>query len=92
MVGMNSAGVDAEAEALRAKEPLAQVPLRSPVASMLKAGGHLRWRILMIVVVLASVAVPLRTALLQVSAPARYVLGWTTRRAGPCAGSSASSR
>lgn len=67
MVGMNSAGVDTEAEALRTKDPLAQVLLRSPLASMLKADGHLRWRILMIVVVLASVAVPLRTALLQVA-------------------------
>jgi len=40
---------------------------RGPVARMLATGGQLRWRVLMIVVLLASIAFPLRRALLQVA-------------------------
>ena len=51
----------------RKDESLARILSHGPVARMLTTGGQLRWRILMILILLASVAVPLRRALLQVA-------------------------
>ncbi|MEQ1353728.1 MAG: DUF389 domain-containing protein [Candidatus Acidiferrum sp.] len=67
LVGMNSAGVNSEAEASRAGDSLSSALLRSPVFQSLAGAGHLRWRVLMLAVVLGLIAVPLRTALLQVA-------------------------
>ena len=50
----------------------AEAPARTapgnPMRRTLAAGGQLRWRILMILILLGSIAVPLRRALLQVAA------------------------
>ncbi|MEO8049271.1 MAG: DUF389 domain-containing protein [Acidobacteriota bacterium] len=70
LIGMNSSDIDAEAAASRTNDALAQRILRSPLARIFTSGTHLRWRILMIVIVLGSVAVPLRKALLQVAGEA----------------------
>ncbi len=70
LIGMNSADIDAEVAASRTNDALAQRILRSPLARIFTSGTHLRWRILMIVIVLGSVAVPLRKALLQVAGEA----------------------
>ncbi len=53
--------------AAREDEPLARILPHGRVARMLATGGHLRWRILMILILLGSIAVPLRRALLQVA-------------------------
>jgi uncharacterized hydrophobic protein (TIGR00271 family) len=67
LIGMNSADIEAEATESRTHDVLAQMLLRSPVGRFFSSGMHLRWRILMIVVVLGSLAIPLRQALLQVA-------------------------
>jgi len=66
-VGMRTSEVQQAMVAARGNEWLARILSRGPVARMLTTGGQLRWRILMIMVLLASVAVPLRRALLQVT-------------------------
>ena len=67
LIGMNSSDIDAEAVASRTNDALAQRLFRSPLAKLFTSGTHLRWRILMIVIILGAVAVPLRKALLQVA-------------------------
>ena len=51
----------------RGDEPLARVLSHSPIAKMLATHGQLRWRILMVLFLLGSIAVPLHRALLQVA-------------------------
>ena len=67
LVGMGTAEVQQAMMQPRGSEPLARVLSRGPVARMLSTGGQLRWRVLMMLVLLGSVAVPLRRALLQVA-------------------------
>ena len=67
LVGMSDAEVQKTMLAARGGEPLAHRLSRSPLARILATGGQLRWRILMLLIVLASIAVPLRKALLQVA-------------------------
>lgn len=67
LVGMSDAEVQKAMLAARGDEPLAHKLSRSPIARVLATGGQLRWRILMLLILLASVAVPLRKALLQVA-------------------------
>jgi len=70
LVGMNSPDVRAEMELARKGEPFAETLLQGPLARVLSKGGRLHWRILMLVVLLAAIAVPLRTALKQVAGEA----------------------
>jgi uncharacterized hydrophobic protein (TIGR00271 family) len=67
LVGMDSIGVQRAMLAFRENESLARMLSRGPVARMLATGGRMRWRVLMLLVLLASLAVPLRRALLQVA-------------------------
>ncbi|HTR66431.1 MAG TPA: DUF389 domain-containing protein, partial [Terriglobales bacterium] len=67
LVGMNTVEVHEATVTARGNESLARMLSHGPVARMLATGGQLRWRILMILVLLASIAVPLRRALLQVA-------------------------
>lgn len=67
MVGMTTPEVRKAVLTSRGNERLARVLSHGPAARMLATGGQLRWRILMMVVLLASIAVPLRRALLQVA-------------------------
>ena len=53
--------------ASRGDEPLARFLSHRGLARIMATGGHLRWRVLMIVILLAAIAVPLRRALLQVA-------------------------
>ena len=66
-VGMRTSEVQEAMVASRGNEWLARILSHGPVARMLATGGQLRWRALMLMVLLASVAVPLRSALLQVT-------------------------
>ncbi|MEO8660833.1 MAG: DUF389 domain-containing protein [Bryobacteraceae bacterium] len=67
LLGMNPSTLAVGADSPRAHDRLARILLHSPLARLLTAGAQLRWRIVMILLLLASVAVPLRTALLQVA-------------------------
>jgi uncharacterized hydrophobic protein (TIGR00271 family) len=68
LAGMRTAEVEKMAFASRGDEVMARFLTRGPFAGVMATGGQLRWRILMMVVLLASIAVPLRRALLQVAA------------------------
>lgn len=68
LVGMSTPEVRQVMVASRGHESLARILSHGPVAWMLATGGQLHWRILMLLILLASVAVPLRRALLQVAA------------------------
>jgi uncharacterized hydrophobic protein (TIGR00271 family) len=67
LVGMLTPEVEQLMLSSREDERLARILSHSPVARILASGRHLRWRILMILVLLASIALPLRQALLQVA-------------------------
>ena len=70
LTGMNAPEVRAEMEHTRKGEILAQKLSRGPVLRALFNGGQLRWRILMLVILLGVIAVPLRTAFMQVAGEA----------------------
>lgn len=70
LVGMNSSDVRAQMEHSRTGELLAQKMSYGPLARVLANSGQLRWRILVLVVLLGSIAVPLRTAFIQVAGEA----------------------
>jgi uncharacterized hydrophobic protein (TIGR00271 family) len=70
LAGMNSPDVRAQMEHSRIGEPLALKISSGPLARVMANSGKLRWRILMLAVLLGSVAVPLRTAFLQVAGEA----------------------
>jgi hypothetical protein len=57
-------------EQSRKGEQFAEFLSRSPLSQALLNGGQLRWRVLILVVLLGAIAVPLRTALLQVAGEA----------------------
>jgi uncharacterized hydrophobic protein (TIGR00271 family) len=67
LVGMNSPEVRVEMRNARQGEALARRLAEGPVSRALSGAGQLRWRILMLVILLGLVAIPLRTALLQVA-------------------------
>jgi uncharacterized hydrophobic protein (TIGR00271 family) len=70
LIGMNSPEIRAQMELSRKGEVLAEKLAHSALSQALLNGGQLRWRVLMLVVLLAAIAVPLRTALLQVAGEA----------------------
>lgn len=67
LVGMNSPDVRAAMKQSREADRFAERLLRSRFGRVLTSGGQLRWRILMLGLLLACIAVPLRTALVQVA-------------------------
>jgi uncharacterized hydrophobic protein (TIGR00271 family) len=67
LVGMNSPDVRAAMKHSREADRFAERLLRGRFGRVLTSGGQLRWRILMLGLLLASIAVPLRTALVQVA-------------------------
>jgi len=67
LVGMNSADVRSEMEKSRKGEPFAERLSRGPLARVLSNSAQLRWRILTLAILLASIAVPLRTAFKQLA-------------------------
>ena len=66
-VGMSSPEVRQAMVASWRHESLARILPHGRIARTLAAGGQLRWRVLMILILLGSIAVPLRRALLQVA-------------------------
>jgi hypothetical protein len=70
LIGMNSPDIRSEMEHFRESERFAQRLARGPLSRVLINGGQLPWRILMLAVLLGAVAVPLRTALMQVASEA----------------------
>lgn len=70
LTGMNAPEVRSEMEHSRSGELFAEKLSRGPLARILINSGQLRWRILMLVVLLAAIAVPLRTAFKQVAGEA----------------------
>ena len=70
LVGMNSPAIRAEMESSRRGELLATKWEDGPLSRALANGGKLRWRIVMLLILLGSVAVPLRRALVQLAGEA----------------------
>lgn len=66
-VGMNSADLRSQMEQARKGEPFAEWLSRGPLARVLTNSGQLRWRILMLAVLLGSIALPLQTAFKQLA-------------------------
>ncbi|HVN02885.1 MAG TPA: DUF389 domain-containing protein [Bryobacteraceae bacterium] len=69
-VRMSTRQVEEAMIASRGDGVLARVLSHGPISRTLATGGQLRWRILMLVILLASLAVPLQRALLQVAGEA----------------------
>jgi uncharacterized hydrophobic protein (TIGR00271 family) len=70
LIGMNSPEIRAEMEHSRSGEFFASRLTDGPISRAIANGGKLHWRIAMLVVLLGSVAIPLRTALQQVAGEA----------------------
>jgi len=70
LVGMGTDEVREAMLAARADEPIGRGLSLGPLARWTAAGGQLRWRIVMILILLAAIAVPLRRALLEVASEA----------------------
>ena len=66
-VGMNSPEVRAQMAISRKDEGLAHRLEHTPLARMVANSGQLHWRILMLLALLATIAVPLRSAFLRVA-------------------------
>jgi hypothetical protein len=71
LLGMNSKEVHSDAQRSRWGDALIRKYLPEPLVRALTNGVHVRWRILILLVLLGTVAVPLRTALLQVAGEAK---------------------
>jgi uncharacterized hydrophobic protein (TIGR00271 family) len=67
LVGLNTAEVHTVMIASRRDHFLGGIFSHSPIERIVSTGGWLRWRILMIVILLAAISVPLRRALLEVT-------------------------
>ncbi len=67
LVGMSSQEVGAEIRKAQAEDRFARQLSRGPLARAFSDGGRVRWRILILVVLLGSIAVPLKRALSQVA-------------------------
>ncbi len=85
LVGMTSAEVRAAMMRCRGAEPIAKRLERGPLRHALADGGLLRWRVLLLVVMLGAVAFPLQKALKQVAqeALARDVVLQVVRKLVP---------
>ena len=70
LIGMNSPEIRAQMELSRKGEVLAERLSYSPLSQALLNGGQLRWRVLILAVLMGAIAVPLRTALLQLAGEA----------------------
>ena len=70
LTGMNARELRAEMEDSRKGELLAQRLSQRPLSRAFLNGGQLRWRILLLVVLLGAIALPLRTAFRQVASEA----------------------
>jgi uncharacterized hydrophobic protein (TIGR00271 family) len=70
LTGMNAPEIRSEMEHSRKGELLAQTLSRGPLSRVLINSGLLRWRILMLVVLLGAIAIPLRNAFRQVAGEA----------------------
>ncbi|HEY4357479.1 MAG TPA: DUF389 domain-containing protein [Acidobacteriaceae bacterium] len=70
-IGINSDEVREEMERCRAMEPAAQRLSSGPLASAMRDGGKLQWRVLILLALLAAVAWPLQLALRQLTGEAR---------------------
>ena len=67
LVGLNTAEVHTAMIASRRDNFLGRLFSHGPVEAILSKGGHLRWRVVMLLVLLAAISVPLRRALLEVA-------------------------
>jgi uncharacterized hydrophobic protein (TIGR00271 family) len=67
LVGMSGPEAQKAADASPGDGQPVKPSASRPIASALAAGGGLRWRVLMVLILLGSIAVPLRRALLQVA-------------------------
>lgn len=67
LAGLNTAEVRQLMAVSRNDDPLSRLLSRGPLARILSTSGQLRWRILMILVLLGSIAVPLSRALRRVA-------------------------
>jgi uncharacterized hydrophobic protein (TIGR00271 family) len=87
LIGMNAPDVRPEVERSHAKEPLVKRFAGTSAGRMLTTGGALHWRIVMLVVLLATVGWPLRSALRQLAgeAVAREAVQAVVRKLVPAA-------
>ena len=67
LVGLNDAEVQTVMVASRKDNFLGRLFSHAPIERILSTGGLLRWRILMILILLAAISVPLHRALLEVT-------------------------
>lgn len=70
LVGLKTAEVETAMATARGNETrasLARLLLHTRFGRMLTSGGRLQWRILIVLILLGAIAVPLRTALIQVT-------------------------
>lgn len=67
LVGLNTAEVQTVMIASRKDTFLGRLFPHGPIERLLSTGGRLRWRIVMILILLAAISVPLRRALLEVT-------------------------
>lgn len=67
LAGMHSPAIRLRMEEARRDEPLARLLSHGSLAPIIAQGGQLRWRILLLALLLGSIAVPLRTAFIQVA-------------------------
>jgi uncharacterized hydrophobic protein (TIGR00271 family) len=67
LVGMNAPEVRAQMALSRKDEVLAHRLERTPLARMVANSGQIHWRILMLLALLAVIAIPLRSAFVQVA-------------------------
>jgi len=70
LIGMNSPEIRAEMEHSRSNELIARKLATGRFSRIIANGGKLHWRVLVLVVLLASIAISLRTALMQVAGEA----------------------
>jgi uncharacterized hydrophobic protein (TIGR00271 family) len=67
LVGMNAAELAEQSRALRSREVFAQRLERGRTGRMLTRTGALRWRILVIVILLGAISIPLKAAFVQLT-------------------------
>ncbi len=70
LTGMNAPAIRTEMEHSRKSELLARLPSQGLLSKALMNSGQLRWRILLLAILLGVIALPLRTAFMQVAGEA----------------------
>jgi uncharacterized hydrophobic protein (TIGR00271 family) len=70
LIGMNAPSIRAHMEHAREGEAFTRRVKAGPLGRLLKNSGQLHWRIVVLVLLLAVISVPLRTALMQVAGEA----------------------